>query len=65
MVETDTLNINSEKDYAVPGYTTIFHEKQKATDKTRMICLIKEEDFIKYTITVRRDLMNKNFPILA
>ena len=62
MVETDTFQINSEKDYTIPGYSTIFHDKAKPNDKTRMVCLIKEEKLIKSNIKIRKDLMDKNFP---
>ena len=34
----------------------------KPNDKTRMVCLVREEEVIKSNVTVRYDLMSKHFP---
>ena len=55
--------INEEKDYKLKGYKTVFHFKNEnknvATPKTRMVCLIAES---AENIKVREDLMSKDFP---
>ena len=59
LVETDTLNLNSESDYIIKGFKTILPTKKDNTQKTRLIMLISESH--KH-IHVRKDLMTDEFP---
>ena len=46
----------------MPGLKTFFHEKKSQNEKTRMICLIKEQELANDTIFIREDLMNERIP---
>ena len=59
LVETDTCNLNTDKDYVIKGFKTILPLKKVCTQKTRLIMLIKEENT---NIVVREDLMSNEFP---
>ena len=50
LVETDSTQIMEQKDYTLPGLKTFFHEKKSPNEKTRMICLIKEQELSNDTI---------------
>ena len=58
LVETDTMNLNSENDYVIKGFKTILPTK-KDTQKTRLIMLISDK---QHNIHARRDLMTSEFP---
>ena len=59
LVETDTVNINCEKDYKIKGFKTKFPIKKSTIQKTRMIMLISEKN---ESIKTREDLMSNEFP---
>ena len=61
LVETDTMQILEQKDYSVEGFKTIFHKKEKSSNKTRIICLVKIE-VQDSKIHIREDLMSSEFP---
>ena len=50
-----------QKDFKLEGFNTIFHKKVKSTNKTRIICLVRNE--VKSTaIKISDDLMSDEFP---
>ena len=54
--------ILEQKDYTLPGYKTFFQSKKNPKDKTRLICLVKEQEVNNSTIILRQDLMSEKFP---
>ena len=43
LVETDTVAINLETDYAITGFKTLIQNKTNVTDATRIIGLIRND----------------------
>ena len=62
MVETDTHNINEEKDFKLLGYNTFFQTKNNPSEKTRIVCLIESKKVGSQEIKLRKDLMSDKFP---
>ena len=58
ITETDT-KIESEKDFKIAGYKTIFQVREENTQKVRMMCLVNEAS--QHIINVRPDLMSDLF----
>ena len=58
LTETD-VKIETEKDFKIDGYKTIFHVRGKSDQKLRMLCLIKESS--QHIIKIRPDLMSDQF----
>ena len=60
LVETDTLAVNTELDYKIPGYKTIVQHKLNSESPTRIICLINEH--MESSMKTRLDLTHTAFP---
>ena len=62
LVETDTVAINLETDYAITGFKTLIQNKTNVTDATRIIGLIRND--LAESVIIRMDLTSKEFPSL-
>ena len=60
ITETDTLMLESESDYSIKGYKTIFPKRKTNKDKLRLLCVIKEEVVPDFEII--SDYMYDGFP---
>ena len=62
LVETDTVTINNENDYRIPGFKTIIQNKKGDSLPTRIICLVNEK--LAGLVLIRMDLTSADFPSL-
>ena len=62
LVETDTVSINNENDYRIPGFKTVIQNKKSDSLPTRIICLINEG--LASLVLIRMDLSSVDFPSL-
>ena len=62
LTETDVL-LQSDNEYQIEGFKTVLPIKSNHEDKTRIICLIKNEWMSKCTI--RNELMTSDFASIS
>ena len=58
--ETDSNQLQTESDFTITGFITIFQKREDNCEKVRLICLVKES--LMTNFTVRQDLMSTDFP---
>ena len=62
LVETDTVSVNNETDYKIPGFKTVIQNKKSESHPTRIICLVNEDS--ANMSLIRMDLTSVDFPSL-
>ena len=60
LTETDTCMLDTEQDYLIDGYKTIFPKRSMSGEKIRIICLISEE--ISGDFQIINENMDCDFP---
>ena len=60
LVETDTVAVNKDTDYKIPGFKTIIQNKKNESQLTKIICLINED--LATISLIRMDLTSVDFP---